>query len=83
MLIAPKPSRLLMDEIPCGADGTKISTAAAAKRSVTPLKEKKTFRRLSDILKPNVGGQNDLWIVYAFLWSRPSLIGIAADGAPV
>lgn len=64
MLIAPKPSRLLVDEVPCGADGTKISAQAAARRQTpVPVKEKKSFRRLSDILKPNVGGNNDLWIV--------------------
>jgi len=64
MLIAPKPSRLLIDEVPCGVDGTKISAQAAARRQTpVPVKEKKSFRRLSDILKPNVGGNNDLWIV--------------------
>ena len=64
MLIAPKPSRLLVDESPCGADGTKISAQAAARRQASAApKEKKSFRRLSDILKPTVGGNNDLWIV--------------------
>ena len=53
-----------MDECPCGADGTKISAQAAARRQA-PIagKDKKAFRRLSDILKPTVGGNNDLWIV--------------------
>lgn len=67
MLIAPKPSRLLIDETPCGADGTKISEAAAARRQAAKVKEKKAFRRLSDIMKSHVGGSTDLWIVCVLL----------------
>lgn len=53
MLVAPKPTRLLVEERPL-VDGEHGEAQSMA------VKQKKSFRRLSDMLK---GGEGDLWVV--------------------
>ena len=53
MLMAPKPNRLLVSETQAPADPNTAEATAKAKKS---------FRRLSDILKGS-GSSSDLWVV--------------------
>lgn len=54
MLIAPKPSRLLIEEHPLVED-----SSSCMEQKGLASKQKKSFRRLSDIIK----GDGDLWVV--------------------
>lgn len=57
MLVAPKPSRLLVEERSLLDDGSHDARSVA-------VKQKKSFKRLSDMLK---GGDSDRWVVYVWL----------------
>ncbi|CDZ97204.1 Dbl homology (DH) domain [Phaffia rhodozyma] len=70
MLMIPNPSRLILEEYPCGPDGSKISTTttttnatttAAISRRSTPAqtkgkdKDKTNIRRIGEMLRPSHG----------------------------
>ena len=62
MLMAPKPNRLLESENQLVMTEGEAPARPATGKEMGNVKGKKSFRRLSDILKH--GEKQDLWVVY-------------------